>query len=378
MTVRLESLQSLRPTPPVGEEAETLPAVIRIPTIQPRSGPRHRPRALLVVPNLLIGGVEHWLLGVIKYSLDQIDWSVAVTNPAAVEPEMRQRVAAFAEVATSDEEIARLLRQADVVVTWGIADPIRRIGCYSGPVILVSHGCCEWTRQFITACQGLSTHFVAVSEAATGPFGGLPVTVIPNGIDLDRCRPVQKREDVRNAWGLAEGEIAVGFVGRISPEKNPLATAQAVSALGSGFRAVYIGKGYGVDLRPAVLELTSNAIFVKPTYQIGDVLHALDCLIMASPNEGFSMALIEAMLAGVPVVATRVGVVPDLETKCGLRLTTVPIHPSPTELASAVRAAISPEKRSLIEKARQTVLRDYTADTMGKKWADYIMAIIGG
>lgn len=302
--VRLETIQSVRPAPPVREIPDPLPARSPLQTTQPRSAPMQRARVLVVVPNLLIGGVEHWLLGVIKYSLDQIDWSVAVTNPAAVEPEMWDRVAAFAQVTSAEDEIVRLLRHADAVVTWGIADPIRRIGCYGGPVILVSHGCCDWTRQFIKACQCLSTHFVAVSEAATGPFGNVPVTVIPNGVDLDRCLPVRKREDVRSAWGLAESEIAVGFVGRISPEKNPLATSQAVCALGSRFRAVYIGKGYGVDLRPAVLELTPNAIFVRPTYQIGDVLHALDCLIMASPNEGFSMALIETMLAGVPIVAT--------------------------------------------------------------------------
>ena len=82
--------------------------------------------------------------------------------------------------------------------------------------------------------------------------------------------------------------------------------------LGLGYRAVYVGKGYGEDLRPAARTITPDAIFVPPMQQVGDALHALDCLIIASPAEGFSMILIESLMAGLPVVATPVGVVLDL------------------------------------------------------------------
>ena len=170
-------------------------------------------------------------------------------------------------------------------------------------------------------------------------------------------------------------EIAVGFVGRISPEKNPLATSHAVRALGPGYRAIYVGKGYGEDMRPAARDLTPDAIFVPPMLQVGDALHALDCLIMASPAEGFSWALVEGLMAGLPVVATPVVVVPDLQQDHGLSLTTVPVHPTPHQRASAVREAILPANRALAQRARAVALNHYTAHTMAQRRANYLQTI---
>jgi glycosyltransferase involved in cell wall biosynthesis len=167
----------------------------------------------------------------------------------------------------------------------------------------------------------------------------------------------------------------VGFVGRFSWEKNPLAVSQAVAVLGKGYRAVYVGKGYGPGVREGALLLTPDAIFVDPLYQVGDAYDALDCVIMASPSEGFSMVLVEAMLAGVPVVATRVGIAPELERNHGISCFTVPIHPSPAQLAEAVRVALSADNRATVEKLRRVALAEYTAEAMGTQWADYLLAI---
>ena len=175
--------------------------------------------------------------------------------------------------------------------------------------------------------------------------------------------------------GSVASRDRVGFVGRLSPEKNPLATSRAVRALGSGYRAVYVGKGYGEDMRPAARDLTPDAIFVDPMQQVGDALHALDCLIMASPAEGFSLVLVESLMAGLPVVATPVGVVPDLERDHGLKLTTVPVHPSPHQLASAVQQAISPSNRGLVQRAQSVALNHDTAHTMAQRWTDFLQTI---
>jgi len=268
--------------------------------------PRRAPvlRVGFLMPNLLMGGVEHWLLGLLKHNDRRLSWSVCVTNPFAIEPEMRREAEPFAEVVTGEAALAALVANADVMVAWGVYGLDEMLKDFTGPVVQVSHGCGAWTEHFLAANRAVITHCVAVSRAAATAFGHARVTIIPNGVDPRRCEPLRPRDVVRREWGLLPHEIAVGFVGRISPEKNPLATSHAVRALGPGYRAVYVGKGYGEDMRPAARDLTPNAIFVPPMQQVGDALHALDCLIMASPAEGFSLVLIESLMAGLPVVAT--------------------------------------------------------------------------
>jgi glycosyltransferase involved in cell wall biosynthesis len=80
-------------------------------------------------------------------------------------------------------------------------------------------------------------------------------------------------------------------------------------------------------------------------------------------------------MAGLPVVATPVGVVLDLEQDHGLSLTTVPVHPSPIQLAAAVRQAISPANRVVVQRALTVSLNHYSAKTMAQRWAAYLQSI---
>ena len=288
---------------------------------------------------------------------------------------MRAQVEEFAELDTGEGAVMRLAAGVDVTIAWGIHDLARWVKDFAGPIVQVSHGFGAWTEIFISANREAATHSAAVSRSAATAFRHERVTIIPNGIDPSRCEALRSREAVRSEWGLLPHEIAVGFLGRLSPEKNPLATSHAVRALGPGYRAVYVGKGYGEDMRPAARDLTRDAIFVPPMQQVGDALHALDCLIMASPAEDFSLALVESLMAGLPVVATPVGVVPDLKRDHNLALTTVPIDATPDQLATAVRAAISPANRALVERAQAVALAHYTAKTMAQRWANYLQTI---
>lgn len=341
--------------------------------IPPRLAPVLRVGFLM--PNLLMGGVEHWLLGLLKHNDRRLSWSVCVTNPFAIEPEMRREAEPFAEVVTGEAALAALVANADVMVAWGVYGLDEMLKDFTGPVVQVSHGCGAWTEHFLAANRAVTTHCVAVSRAAATAFGHARVTIIPNGVDPRRCEPLRPRDVVRREWGLLPHEIAVGFVGRLSPEKNSLATSHAVRALGPGYRAVYVGKGYGEDMRPAARDLTPDAIFVPPMQRVGDALHALDCLIMASPAEGFSLVLIESLMAGLPVVATPVGVVPDLQQDHGLSLTTVPVYPTSSQLATAVRQAISPAQRFNVNHARTVARHHYSAETMTRRWASYLYEV---
>ena len=338
----------------------------------PRQAPRLR--VTFITPCLAIGGVEHWLLGLLKYSQANIEWSVLVTSSTLVEWSMLSLVRQFATVEVG-ERGGRLIDMADVIIGWGVHDLRHWIGDFQGPIVQVAHGVGPWTESFLDSNRNLASHQAAVSSSAATAFRDGPVTVILNGVDIERCEPKRRRDEVRADWGIAPSEVAVGFIGRLSPEKNPLATSLAVRELGEGYRAVYVGKGYGVDLRPDARALTPNAIFVPPVSQIGDALGALDCVVMASPAEGFSLAMVEGLVARVPMVVTAVGGVPDMQRHFGLSFVTVPIEPTAKQLAEAVKTAIHPQRRPFIEQASIVARTHFSAAVMARRWVEYLQSV---
>jgi len=224
-----------------------------------------------VTPNLLIGGVEQWLLGLVKYSDPaRVRWHVAATDPAAQEPVTVDRLTQYAPIATGQRAIQRLASRMDAVVVWGLEQPRHWIGDFAGPVVVVSHGCGRWTEAWLRSAKLQATHFAAVSAVAAQSFEAPGVHVIENGIDLDRCRALVPREVTRAVWGLRPDEIAVGYVGRLSPEKNCTAVGDAVAVMGAPYRAVFVGPSYDPAYARQVHAAASGGIFVPPVEHVGD------------------------------------------------------------------------------------------------------------
>ena len=154
----------------------------------------------------------------------------------------------------------------------------------------------------------------------------------------------------------------------MSVEKNPLAAAQAVQMLGSPYRAVLIGGGPGTDFYLAqARRMVPDLVYQPAVEDVGDMYRALDCFVLASQFEGFSLALAEAWYCGCPTVATPVGAT-ELADMHGRLYVRVPVGCTPRELARAVRAALSPENRPTVAHAAEVVATHYTAAAMCRRW----------
>ena len=114
----------------------------------------------------------------------------------------------------------------------------------------------------------------------------------------------------------AAGCKVVGTVGRIDYQKAPENCVDAIAALGPGRRlAVWIGDGpmrEEMVARAARRGLQGRFLCAGHRDDVPDLLPGLDVFAMASRYEGLPCALIEAMVAGLPVVATAVNAVPDV------------------------------------------------------------------
>lgn len=278
--------------------------------------------------------------------------------------------------------LSAALTDVDIAITWGlpgIQDLMRGSG-FTGLVIVVSHGEADDTAGLLRGSMAGATHFAAVSTAARSAFQKQiqpQVKVIWNGCNTDRLQLIQGRAVQRSLWGLADDEIAIGYLGRLHNDKRPLVAVQAAAVCGPKFRPVLIGEGlHQVEiLREARRIVGDRLIAPGPISPIGDAIAALDVWVLGSPAEGFSIALLEAWAAGVPVVSTRVGCLNEVEQQFGAMVTEIPIDPTDVDLIGAIHHALSPSGRSIADRARRVALEHLTAELSAQRWAEWLREI---
>jgi phosphatidylinositol alpha 1,6-mannosyltransferase len=134
-----------------------------------------------------------------------------------------------------------------------------------------------------------------------------PIGIWSRGIDHDRFHPDRRSLDWRRSLGIADDEIAVGFLGRLVKEKGLDVFADVLKELrrrGVRHKALVIGKGPAQDW---FAEQVPDAVFAG--FQTGDDLGravaSMDVFFNPSVTETFGNVTTEAMAAGVPVVAAR-------------------------------------------------------------------------
>jgi len=153
-------------------------------------------------------------------------------------------------------------------------------------------------------------------EAGVDPSKAL---VISNGISVGKFSVKNGwREKTRAELGIPPEARVVGTVGRLSKEKGYnilLEAAKLICAAGKDCYFLFVGDG---ELKESLEALSGNlgirerVVFAGKRADIPEVLSAMDVFALSSLTEGQPVALLEAMAAGKPVVATSVGDVPKI------------------------------------------------------------------
>lgn len=177
------------------------------------------------------------------------------------------------------------------------------------------------------------------------------VTVIPNGVDLERFAPAP-RAPARAALGLLASDFVVGFVGRLEPVKRLPVLLRAAAAARSAvpdLRVVLAGDG---DERAALAKLAAElgiaerVTFLGMRRDLPAVYPAMDVLCLPSRAEGCSRVLLEAAACGVPLLATPVGAAPEVLGRGEEAGLLFPVDDVGALAAALARLAREPEKRA--------------------------------
>lgn len=143
------------------------------------------------------------------------------------------------------------------------------------------------------------------------------VSVVPLGFDFDWVARVDEHVgELRRAFTVPKGAVVLGVVGRLTEVKNHALLFSALSRMSrDNMRALILGDGeLRADLEGmvATLGLEGEVIFTGWQRDPDRMFADLDIVCLTSRNEGTPVALIEAMAAARPFVATRVGGVVDM------------------------------------------------------------------
>lgn len=225
-------------------------------------------------------------------------------------------------------------------------------------------------RRMERALARMTDRIIAVSEHVKADLVGYGVarpekiSVIPLGFDLE---PFFNSAAYRGAFqrelGLGNGARLVGIVGRVFPIKNHrLFLDAAARVAGEEGHARFVVVGDGI-LRPEMeaharrLGITDRVIFTGWRRDLPRIYPDLDVLVVSSKNEGTPVSAIEAMASGCPVVATRVGGLPDLidDGKTGCL---VPSEDAPALAAAILRVLRDPDAAGRIGRAAQAQVRE--------------------
>ena len=220
----------------------------------------------------------------------------------------------------------------------------------------------RWTAPRLAAVVGVSGRAAQQIEQLVGLPPGA-VRVVPNGVpDPAPRRPVP----------VPPGPLVIGAVGRLHRHKGFDVLLHALAAL-PDVHLVLIGDG---PERPALEQLVGDLRLGRRVTMLGwsddasGQLRSFDILAVPSRSEGLPLVLLEGMFAGVPIVATTVGGVPDA-VEDGRSALLVPPD-DVAALTSALRrlSAEEPLRRRLGAAAQGEARRRFTVEAMARSYED--------
>ncbi|MEN8374967.1 MAG: glycosyltransferase [Gemmatimonadota bacterium] len=214
----------------------------------------------------------------------------------------------------------------------------------------------EWLqRRALRRCDAVVAVSADLAEAllAAGVTG---VSTVVNGAPLPT--PPASAAEARRALGASPTDFHIGWVGRLSPEKGPDVFLEALARLPAdlSWRASIVGDGplrRSMEDRAAALGLDGRTRFAGELANAARLMCGFDVVVLSSRREGTPVTLLEAVEAGVPLVATRVGGVPDAvgaegalfadsEDAAGLAASIAQIHRDPAAARRRAEAARRP------------------------------------
>lgn len=209
--------------------------------------------------------------------------------------------------------------------------------------------------------------------------------IIYNGVCLDDFRNYysnQNNRDLRNEFGIPQGCLVVGAVGRLSPEKGFAFLLEAAKEVLDDFPNTYfLIVGDGPERKEltslcSLLDIGKNVIFTGIRNDIGRIYPVMDLVVISSVMEGLPMTLLEAMASRRPIISTNVGAIPQVIEHGNNGLLVEP--GSVMQLAAAIKGLLinKEQAETLAQKGYEKVSKYFSSQTMANQYLDVYQRMV--
>lgn len=201
-----------------------------------------------------------------------------------------------------------------------------------------------------------------------------------NGVDLNLFHPSETRTPVRKDLGIPEHAPLVGTVANFSFEKGYPYLLHAISEVFAQHPEawfLFVGSGpleEEIKAKCRQIPRSRQIVFAGYRFDIPDLLRAMNIFTLASVTEGFPNVVLEAMAMGKPVVATRVGGIPELVESGhdGLLVAAKDGHALARAILSLVR---DPDRAWIIGRAAQEKIgKNFTREGMIRRYEAFYLS----
>jgi glycosyltransferase involved in cell wall biosynthesis len=220
------------------------------------------------------------------------------------------------------------------------------------------------TRLHIAADKWMARHadhLITVSKAARDYMHDVDgidrkIEVVYTGFDFRRLEPnAESRRQVRREFRIGDDEFVIGYVGNFVAGKGHVQLIEAFAEIAEivpKSRLLLPGRGDADAAREAARHLKDKVIFTGWRDDIPSCLNAMDLFVQPSLSEAFSQVLVEAMAAGLPVIATDVGSAREVIED---RVTGILIEPNDTDAICREAVRLFNEAEVRLDMARKGV-----------------------
>jgi glycosyltransferase involved in cell wall biosynthesis len=208
------------------------------------------------------------------------------------------------------------------------------------------------------------------------------IRVIDNGIAVERFAKLAETSQMKDQLGFDAKMRIIGTIGSLGIEKGHVylleAAKQALDEV-KDLRFLIVGDGRlrkPLEEKSEELGIKKQVIFMGQRKDIPELLMAMDIFVLPSIKEGLPMALLEAMAAKRPVIATRVGAIPKVIASKGIGVLVEP--KDIIGLRDAIVSLIKDPGRMnlLAREGFNKVCKDFSSDEMGKHYVKLYKEII--
>lgn len=221
----------------------------------------------------------------------------------------------------------------------------------------------RWQRRVERALRGRHVHFAGVAPAVAAELSKTPL-VLPNVLDTETAvRALRSRAEARKLLGLDPNQITVGVIGRLHYKKRPLLAVEAFKLFQKTHpdaRLVFLGDG---PMKSELMAELPGGDYLGNVPDAASLVTAFDVMLHTGNVDAFGMVVLEALFAGVPVVAPR-GQGPEYILG---ELGHYPTDDTPEGFAQGLNQALTLDASQLLANGRRRVAAEFSIDRLAQR-----------